>query len=150
MPWIAITPEDLNDTKLAPLMSALRTAVLAEGQSDPVSTYITNAVNRTRRMISACRTNQVDADETTVPESLKDLVCRMVVRAAKDRLEIELTQTEQEAWRVDERELTRISNCEIPIETSANSEAPAVQATQPGPKISGRKKRFSREQQEGA
>lgn len=150
MSWTTITATDLNATKLAPLLDALRTAALADGQADPLLEITTNAVNRIRRMIAACRTNQVDADAMKIPESLKALACRMIVREAKDRLEIELTDTEKKAWDVDERELTRISNCEVPIEISDNSEAPPVQSTQPGPRITGRKKQYDRASQSGA
>ena len=147
--WTTITTADLNATKLAPLMSALRTAALADGQADPVDAIKATVIDRIRRMISACRSNTVDADTTKIPESLKALACRMIVREAKDRLEIELTDTEKESWRVDEKELLAISRCEIPIETSDNATAPEVQSTQPGPTISARKRRYSRDQQEG-
>lgn len=142
MPWISLTPADLDATKLAPLMDALSAVARAPGQGDPLLEIIANATLRIRRMIAACRTNTVDADETTIPASLKSLASRMVVREAKDRLEIELTETEKEAWRVDERELTRISNCELPIEVSDNSQPPEVQQTQPGPSIKARRRQF--------
>lgn len=150
MPWISITENDLNATKLAPLMSALRTAALAEGQGDPVPEMTAGVISRVRRMIAACRTNRVDVDATKIPESLKELCCRLIIIAAKNRLEIPLTDDERKQWDIDERELAAISKCDLPIETSDNSEAPPVQSTQPGPSIKGRTQRFSREQQEGA
>lgn len=149
MSWTTITAADLNDTKMAPLMSALRTAALAEGQGDPVDALKVTCIDRVRRMISACRTNQVDADSAKIPQSLKALTCRMIVREAKSRLEIELTTSETEQWRVDEKELLAISRCELPIETSDNAAAPPVQNTQPGPTIKARKKQFGRDQQSG-
>ena len=149
MPWISITPDDLNDTKLAPLMNALRTAALAEGQADPLPGYITTACNHIRRKVAACRTNRVDADATKIPESLKEVACRMVVRAAKDRLEISLTDDERKQWDKDDRELDAIASCAMPIEISDDSEEPPVQSTQPRPSIKASCKRFSRDQQEG-
>jgi len=150
MPWISITPDNLNDTKLAPLMSALSTAALAEGQSDPLPGYITTAVNHVRRKVAACRNNRVDADATKIPESLKEIVCRMVVRAAKDRLEFALTEDERKQWDKDDRELDAIANCSMPVEISDDSEAPPVQSTQPKPTITRREKQFGRDQQDGA
>lgn len=149
MSWTTITTADLQASKLAPLMSALRTAAIADGQSDPVDAIKLTVIDRVRRMISACQSNQVDEDTTKIPQSLKALACRMIIREAKDRLEIELTDTEKEAWRVDEKELLAISRCEIPIETSDNATAPEVQSTQPGPTITARTRRFSRSQQDG-
>lgn len=150
MPWISITAEDLNAAKLAPLITALRTAALADGQGDPVDSITTGVISRVRRMIAACRTNQVDADTSKIPESLKELVCRLIIIAAKNRLEIPLTDDERKQWDIDERELGAISKCELPIEISDNSEAPAVQSTQPSPRITARCRRFGWEQQDGA
>ncbi|MCF7788618.1 MAG: hypothetical protein K9N47_21020 [Prosthecobacter sp.] len=150
MSWISITSDDLNDTKLAPLMSALSTAALAEGQADPLPGYITTACNHIRRKVAACRTNRVDADATKIPESLKEIACRMVVRAAKDRLEYALTEDERKQWDKDDRELDAIANCSMPVEISDDSEEPTVQSTQPGPTIKARRKRFGCDQQDGA
>ena len=150
MSWIPITAADLNATKLAPLVSALRGAALADGQTDPVVEITQEVIDRVRRMIAACRKNLVDPDPTLIPPSLKSLACRMIIRAAKDRLEIGLTEVETKQWDVDERELTRISNCEIPIETADTMVTPSVQITQPGPSIrppTG--STFNRQSQEG-
>jgi len=149
MSWTTITTADLNNAKLAPLMDALRSAALADGQGDPVDAITLTCIDRVRRKIAACRTNQVDADSTKIPQSLKALVCRMIIREAKDRLEIELTTTETEQWRVDEKELNAIASCEMPIDDSDNATAPEVQSTQPGPTINARTRRFSRDQQSG-
>lgn len=149
MSWTTITDDDLNHTKLAPLVSALRTAALATGQSDPVDAITSTCIDRVRRKIAACRTNQVDSDTTKIPQSLKALTCRMIIREAKDRLEIELTETEKKQWDVDERELNAIAACEMPVDATDDAEAPEVQSTQPGPTICGRSKRFSRAQQDG-
>lgn len=149
MPWVTITTDDLDNTKLAPLVSALRTAALASGQADPVAAITTTVIDRLRRTVAACRANRVDADTTRIPQSLKALACRMIIREAKDRLEIELTDTERKAWDVDERELREIAACALPVDEADNAGAPAVQSTQPGPAIRARQKKFSREQQEG-
>jgi hypothetical protein len=148
--WTPITEADLNAVKMAPLMAALRTAALAEGQTDPVEAIVATVVDRVRRKIAACATNRVDADGATVPRSLLSLACRMVVREAKDRLEMEMSETEREAWRVDERELNDIAACKLPVELPDEAVDAPVQVVQPGPSISGRRKQFSRGQQEGA
>jgi hypothetical protein len=73
MLWTTITDADLNATKMAPLVSALRTAALSEGQADPVDAIKLMCIDRVQRKIAACRTNQVDADTTKIPPSLKAL-----------------------------------------------------------------------------
>lgn len=149
MPWNSITEADLLKTKMAPLMSALRTAALADGQSDPVVEITADVVSRVRNKVATCSTNKVDADTSTVPDSLRALACRMIVRAAKSRLEIELTKDEQDERDIDERELTAVSRCELVVDQAETPTAPDVQAVQPGPTIKARARRYSREQQSG-
>jgi len=148
--WLPITEADLLATKMSPLMGALRSAALGGGQDDPVEAIIATVVSRIRRSVAACAVNRVDADTTKIPRSLLALGCRMVVREAKDRLEFELTETERQAWSVDERELKAVASCELPVEQPDDAIEPIVQVTQPGPSISGRQKQFSRRQQDGA
>lgn len=150
MPWISITSSDIAAAKMAPLVSALRTAALADGQSDPVVEITANVVSRIRRKIAACAGNRVDADAATVPASLKSLACRLILIEAKNRLEIALTDDERKAWDVDERELNDIAACRLPIEEATAPVAPPVQAAQPPPTISGRRPQFTRRDQDGA
>lgn len=150
MSWVQITEADLLKTKLAPLMSALRTAALATGQADPVVEITADVVRRVRAKVATCATNQVDEDTATLPASLKALACRMIVREAKGRLELELTQDERDERATDERELTAVARCELVVDQPDNATAPPVQAVQPRPTITARRKQFGRAQQEGA
>lgn len=148
--WTTITEADLLARKMAPLMRALRTAALATGQSDPVDEISADMVQRVRTKIASCATNTVDEDATTVPVSLKALVCRMIIREAKGRLEMPLTEDERKQMDVDERDLTAIAACNLVVEQPDTAITPEVQVVQPGPVISARARRFSREQQDGA
>jgi hypothetical protein len=149
MPWRAITAADLNAAKLAPLVSALRTAALAEEQADPITAITATVVARIRSKIAACSANQVDSDSSKIPESLVALACRMILREAKDRLEMEMTETEKQAWHVDERDLRDIALCNLPVEQPETATPPPVMATQPKPSIKARPKQFGRQQQDG-
>jgi len=149
MPWTSITITDLNASKLAPLVSALRTAALASGQSDPVDEIKATVITRIRNKVSTCATNKVETDTTTIPASLKALACRMIIREAKGRLEIDLTEDERTQQGIDEKELTAVSRCELVVDQADVPTAPLVQAVQPGPTISARTRHFSRDQQSG-
>lgn len=149
MPWITITEADLLKTKMAPLVSVLRSAAIDPGQDDPVEAITSDVISRIRNKVSTCATNKVDATTTTIPASLKALACRMILREAKGRLDMDLTEDERRERDIDERELTAVARCELVVDQADVPTAPPVQAVQPGPTISARKKRFGRDQQSG-
>lgn len=149
MPWIHITDEDLDTSKMAPLVSALRSVATAPGQEDPMIEFRKQAIKTVRRKVAACQTNRVDSNPDKVPDSLKDITINIIMRAAKNRLEIPLTEDERTQWNKDDRELDKVATCDMPVDEPEQATAPPVQSMQPGPKISGRKRRFGRDQQSG-
>lgn len=149
MAWVNISDDDLITYKVAALVSALRTAALGAGQGDPVETLKAQVVDVVRRKVAACRTNQVESTPGTVPASLLPIACRMILRAAKDRLEIALTDDERKQWDKDDRELDAVASCAMPIDDAASPVAPSVQQTQPSPSIKARPRRFGLAQQDG-
>jgi phage gp36-like protein len=114
--WLAITTDDLNDTKVAALVTALRSSALGSGQDDPVEEMIATVTARIRAEVGACPRNQVDSDTTKIPASLKRLGCRMVAFEMMGRLQIELNEDERDERRSDIRLLERIAKCELAIE----------------------------------
>lgn len=150
MPWLPITEEALLARKMAPMLNALRNAALADGQDDPVEAVIPDVVARIRSKVASCATNRVDADTATIPAGLLGLACRMVIREAKARIEIPLTEDERNQAVTDERDLTAIARCELVVEQPDTPTPAPVQSVQPGPSIKGRKSHFKRWQQDGA
>lgn len=150
MNWLPITEADLLAYKMSPLMTALRNAALKSGQTDPVVAITTGVITRIRTKVASCQTNRVDADTTTIPASLLPLACRMIVREAKGRLEMELTEDERLKQSIDERDLTAVASCSLVVEQPDDSATPEVQATQPSPTISYRRRRFGSAYEDGA
>lgn len=128
MSWITLTTADLDDTKVAALLEALRSSALGTGQDDPVEEIIASVTARIRAEIQGCSRNQVDSDTTKIPASLKRLGCRMVVFDLMSRLQQDLTEDERSERKSDLRYLERIAACEVPIETPDNATAPDVQS----------------------
>ncbi len=129
---ISLTPSDLTTAKAAPLVDALRTAALADGQSDPMPEIIDAVVARIRAEISAGGKTALDADPATVPPSLKSLALRMVLREGQSRLNaagaLPLSDDEREEWRQDVRYLERIAKGEVSIDATATPEGtPSLQ-----------------------
>jgi hypothetical protein len=142
MPWITITEADLLATKMAPLVSALRSAAIDPSQDDPVTAITADVIARVRNKVSSCSTNKVEQDATKIPASLKALACRMIIREAKGRLDMDLTEDERTQQTIDERELTAVSRCELVVDQAETPETPPVQALQPGPTINARTRRY--------
>lgn len=149
MPWITLTEADLLKTKMAPLVSVLRSAAIDPGQDDPVEAITADVISRIRNKVSTCATNKVDVIATTIPASLKALACRLIIAEAKNRLEIPLTEDERRQRDIDESELNRVARCEMVVDQAEVPTAPLVQSVQPGPTISARPKRFGRDRQDG-
>lgn len=115
MSWTPITVADLKDAKASALVEACRTAALGAGQTDPVPNIITNVVNRIRAEVAGCNKNVLDADTTAIPNDLKSLASRMIVREAMSRLRKPLTDDEIREERNDLDYLKRIAACDVPV-----------------------------------
>ncbi len=150
MNWSAISIDDLNDTKAAALVAACRTAALGDGQADPVPNIISNVTTRIRAEISGCANNTLDADSTKIPNDLKSLAARIVMREAMSRLQQSLTDDEREEQRNDLRYLERIARCEVPVAAPDDPITTAeLQSASVAPRFSARTRRFGRLHEDG-
>jgi|SRR4051812_15924305 hypothetical protein len=108
--WIPITIGDLEDAKIAKLVTATREKALKEGQTDPAPRHIQNVVNRIRRKVANKGKNRLDADETKIPKSLLKVGVVLVLAELKGRLEMALTKEEDKALDLAEQELEKIAD----------------------------------------
>jgi hypothetical protein len=134
--WVTVSEDDLNDTKVAKLVTALRTKALAAGQTDPSERVIASVVTDIRRKIASCRNNQVDADLTTIPASLVPLATDMILARLKGRLELELTKFEEDQLSTHRETLNRIAACTDVVEQPDAAIAAPTQSTAGTPSIS--------------
>jgi len=150
MNWSAISIDDLNDAKAAALVAACRTAALGDGQADPVPNIIANVTSRIRAEISGCANNTLDADTTKIPNDLKSLAARIVMREAMSRLQQSLNDDEREEQRNDLRYLERIARCEVPVATPDDPiTSREVQSTAATPRFTARTRRFGANYEDG-
>jgi hypothetical protein len=147
--WIQITGETLREAKIASLVEALSASALAEGQPERAAGIIGGVVAQVRRKIASCAGNRTDADETTIPASLRDLAVDLVIARLKNALEEPLTDAERDAVALAERELNRIAAGLDAIEQPDDAVEPEVEATSGTPSFSGRARRDMRAAQEG-
>lgn len=126
--WVAITVADLEDAKVAKLVTALRTKALQLSQTDPSPRITQSVVDDIRRKIASCASNRLDADETTIPRGLKDLAVDLILARLKGRLEIELTADEVRTVERRERDLDRIASCTDAVDQPDDAITPEVEA----------------------
>jgi len=115
--WVTISADDLNHYLVAAQTLALRTAALSDGQADPFTEVMPRVVARVRSMIQACESNRVSATPLTVPPSLKDYVCFLILEEMALRIP-QLQFTPEQAKMADTARdyLKMIAKCDARIE----------------------------------
>jgi len=111
--WTAISIDSLKAAGHGALVDAAQTAGV--GGVDPVAESIADAVSRVR---AACSTgNQLDADVTRVPNSLKGLAIRVALYALMERIGYSLSEDQRDTRRNDNSMLLRINDDKLRFET---------------------------------
>jgi hypothetical protein len=138
MGWITIVQGDLEDAQAAAMVDALRTAALAEGQTDPMPRIIQDVVDQIRGAIGLCPATALDADTTRVPKTLKEKAVAKVCRQLKKRLMMGLTEDERaEETRWDSM-LEKLATGKYPVDKTDNPiSTPPVQPVTSGVKLVG-------------
>jgi len=106
--WIAITIQDLYDSKVAGLINAANSASLGAGQLDRTTGIIADVTAEIRRKVARC--NQLDQDVTAIPGGLKTLALDIICCRIKTALEIDLMDGERDLLRQRNAELNRIAD----------------------------------------
>ncbi len=127
--WTSITIDSLKASGHSAIIDAAQSAGI--GDVDPVAESIADAVSRVR---AACSTgNQLNADTTTVPNSLKGLAIRIALFALMERINYPLSDDQRDSRRNDNSYLLRINDDQLKFE---NPDTPAGDAEmQPGADI---------------
>jgi hypothetical protein len=127
MNWTSISIDSLKAAGHSAIIDAAQTAGI--GGVDPVAESIADAVSRVR---GACSTgNQLNADTTTVPNSLKGLTIRLALFALLERISYPLSEDQRDTRRNDNSYLLRINDDQLKFELP---DVPAGNAEmQPGP-----------------
>jgi len=149
MSWRAITEDDLLLSISGAELEALRAAVLASGQDDPVANSIIRTVDEVRGYIAACDRNELGEGDT-MPEKL--------IRPAVDVIILDImgraggTMIDESGYRRDRakdarRLFERVADCKYAIEAPAVVDSEKIGG--PTPSFTGRAKHFSRTDQDG-
>jgi hypothetical protein len=115
--WTQITIDSLKAAGHSAIVDAAQTAGI--GGTDPVAESIADAVSRVR---AACSTgNQLDADTTKVPNSVKGLTIRIALFALMERINYPLSGDQRDTRRNDNSSLLRINDDRLKFELPDNA-----------------------------
>jgi hypothetical protein len=145
--WTSIAIGDLNDAMHASVIAATQTLGVTGGEN-PIPGLTQEVVSRIRAMMSVG--NVLDADPTKVPNSLKGLAVRMIIRALKIRVMIDLTRDEETQQKEDASYLNRIGDLKLRFDKPDNPAGAAeMQSVTPSPGIPERRREFTRSTEDG-
>jgi hypothetical protein len=114
MNWTAIDATAVKTAKNAVFLDTARSIATAHGDGDPLPEMIADVVATIRAAVSTG--NALDADTTKIPNSLKGMAVRMVVRRLKDYIQQPLTTDELKQADDDRSYLNRIIDGNIQFE----------------------------------
>jgi hypothetical protein len=148
--WFTISAGDLNDHKVAELVDALRQEALAAGQTDPMPRIIAEVTNEVRNAIAFSGRYVLDATTTAIPNGLKEIAVKKVVRVMKGRLQQALDKDEERDADTYESRLKALVKGEWPVDEADVPLNPLpVQGASASPRITPKCRRFTRADQEG-
>lgn len=124
--WINIVVTDLNDYLVGAQVSALRTAALASGQSDPFENVMHDRTNYVRARIS--KRISISATAYSVPPELKTCACLLIIEAMQGRLNLKLTDDQRSAIARAYKDLDIAATIDLPVSTPDDPVDPVVQA----------------------
>ena len=146
MAWVAITEADVLTVLSGPELAAYRSVALAGGQADPVAPIIGQVVDLVRGYVGGCTSNQL-GEAGTIPAKLLQPALDIIAVRIPRRVRKDPTQARQDAHDQAIALLEKVSNCDFDIEEPVT---PSTEETAAGtPRISGGKRKFGREQQDG-
>lgn len=126
--WTAITELAVKTGKNTAVLTAVRAKATANGDADPLAEYITDVVATLRTAVQSG--NQVDSDATKVPNGLKEMALRMILRRLYSYIELALSTDDAKQAEEDRSYLNRI------IDKRLRFPAPdTADATQPLPNL---------------
>jgi hypothetical protein len=148
--WNTITVADLNDFKVAELVTALQEEALGSGQADPTPGIIADVISIVRGAIGWSGRYELDANTAAIPKSLREIAAKKVIRTMKGRLQMALSDDEAKDAEVFEARLKALIKGEWPVEDADTPLAePEVQSAAATPRITKRHRHFSRRDQDG-
>src|ERR1051326_5107433 len=148
--WKTIELADLNDYLVGAQVEAVNTAALAEGQADRFTAVMTNCVNSVRSKIESCERNRVSATPLTVPPSLVEHTCMIIIDALQGSVP-GLALGEDKVRRINRLrdELDKVASCDLAVEAPLDPLSPPNAQGNVVPSVDKKNRTYRREDQDG-
>ncbi len=147
--WVEITEADLV-TKISGVeLDTFRSAVLVDGQADPIQGIFDQITRQVRANVAACRRN-VLGDGNTIPNELLDDALALIVMEIMSRpggMSIDPKQTRKDRAAQAQRNLERAAECKLAIEAPATVSTEVI--GQVAPSMGKKCLRFGRDREDG-
>lgn len=147
MSWIAITTDDVKTRLAGAELTAYQTAALATAQTDPLPEIITAVVNEVRGRVAACAANQLDVDQTTIPDELLHHALAIIRYRLITRLPIAVKEERRKEYDDALAVLRDVAACNFAIEQPATASSEEIGA--PSPSVKERKRKFTQTTEDG-
>lgn len=128
MSWITLSTDDVKRSLTGAEFTALQTAALSSGQSDPFTAILAEVIKEVRGYVAACSENSL-GDGLTIPEELKSATLARVRFEAFTRLPLGrslLTEDRVEANKAAERLFARVAACTFKLEQPTTVSAAVI------------------------
>lgn len=128
--WTTVVLADLNNYLVGAQVNAVNTAALAAGQADRFTEVQLSVVNRIRNKIESCANNRLSATLLTVPPSLKQGACLLIIQALQTSIPaLKLSEDQVRLIETFESDLTAIAKCDLKVEEPTDPlDPPQVQS----------------------
>lgn len=132
-------------------VSAVRTAMLTGGQSDPLERITEQVVLECREAVASCKHNVLSTDVTLVPAGMVYHAVAIIRYRAMSRFGLVLDHggdSRLEEYRTAQRYLADVASCKVKI---GRADAPEEESAESfnSPSIQANPMRFTRRQQDG-
>jgi phage gp36-like protein len=148
MAWVIITADDVKTRLSGPEHSALTTAALAAGQSNPLPDLISQTVAEIRGYVAACERNRLEEGEK-IPSKLVGAALALIRYHLATRLPVKglLTDERKQEYTDAIRLLERVADCKFAVEEP--SEVSTEVISSPKPSVGTRTRNYDRASQDG-
>lgn len=125
--WITIALADLNNYLVGAQVAAVNTAALASGQTDRFTEVKQSVINRIRNKIESCSTNRLSATPLTIPPSLKQCACLLIIQGLQSSIpSLKLSEDQKTQIETFESDLTAIAACKLTVEEATDPLEPQL------------------------
>jgi hypothetical protein len=118
MSWTTITEAKFLEQCAGPEVTAIKSAALGTGQSEPLTATIAKVVQEVRGYVAACAQNRLDSDTSKIPAELEADAIAIVRYRALNRLNVRslLSESRAQEYRDALDKLKMVAACKFALE----------------------------------